>query len=169
MIIPLFIIGSLMHFLYNWVKHEKTIAIFAAVNESYWEHLKMAFWPAISLYTIEYALGGYKLASFIPAKTIALYLIVITILGLVFLYRIFSKKNILFLDIGIFLLAIIASQYVGAELINQITPSNEIIVISFAFILLLVFGFIRFTHFPPRGSDIFLDPITKRYGIKGHK
>lgn len=36
-IIPLAIIGSLLHFVDDWSRHNRVVAVFAAVNESYWE------------------------------------------------------------------------------------------------------------------------------------
>ena len=36
------VVGSLLHFTYAWSKENKFVAIFAAVNESTWEHIKLA-------------------------------------------------------------------------------------------------------------------------------
>lgn len=33
-IIPLVLVGSLLHFAYDWSGHNKVVAVFAAVNES---------------------------------------------------------------------------------------------------------------------------------------
>jgi hypothetical protein len=32
MIVPLGLIGSVLHFLFDWTKHNKVVAIFSAVN-----------------------------------------------------------------------------------------------------------------------------------------
>ncbi|MDA8901794.1 DUF6512 family protein [Aquiluna sp.] len=34
MIVPLGILGSLLHFLFDWTKHNRFVMLFAAVNES---------------------------------------------------------------------------------------------------------------------------------------
>lgn len=34
------VIGTLLHFLYEISHHNKYVALFAAVNESTWEHIK---------------------------------------------------------------------------------------------------------------------------------
>lgn len=39
------IVGTLLHFLYEMSGHNKIVAIFAAVNESTWEHIKIALTP----------------------------------------------------------------------------------------------------------------------------
>ncbi len=58
MIIPLGIFGSLLHFLFDWSKHNRFVMLFAAVNESYWEHIKIAVWPVFFLQAVLFALGG---------------------------------------------------------------------------------------------------------------
>ncbi|MBQ3433320.1 hypothetical protein IJG22_03470 [Candidatus Saccharibacteria bacterium] len=39
-IIAISILGTLAHFVYEFAHHNKTVGIFAAVNESTWEHIK---------------------------------------------------------------------------------------------------------------------------------
>ncbi len=36
------ILGSVLHFTYEWTGQNKFVAYFAAVNESTWEHIKLA-------------------------------------------------------------------------------------------------------------------------------
>jgi hypothetical protein len=169
MIIPLFLIGSTLHFVYNWSNHRKEVAIISAVNESYWEHIKIAFWPVIILYVFEFALGGYKYTSFIPAKTIALYTIPVSMVAIVFCYKFFTKKNILFVDISVFLITIILAQVIGALLLTQISPTTTTILLSLGFLFFITIGFTVFTLKPPKEPDIFKDPLTSKYGLKGHK
>jgi len=169
MVIPLFLVGSLLHFVYDFSKHHKTLAFFGAVNESYWEHLKIAFWPVFLLYLIEFVLGGYKFLSFIPSKTIALYSILISIISFVYGYKFITKKNILFLDIFIFFLGIVLAQFIGATLLAHLDLNIWIVIVSIVFLTVLLIGFIRFTYKPPKDLDIFKDPTTNKYGIKGHK
>src|SRR5690625_7821014 len=98
MIIPLGIVGSLLHFLFDWTGHNRVVAIFSAVNESYWEHIKIAVWPVAFLHIVIFAAGGYQHPSFLPASTIALYSIPIGKIGLIFLYKDYAKRNVLWLD-----------------------------------------------------------------------
>ena len=41
------ILGIILHFLYEWSGKNKFVATFSAVNESTWEHLKLAFFPIL--------------------------------------------------------------------------------------------------------------------------
>lgn len=169
MILPLFIIGSIMHFVFEWSKHNRGVAVIAAVNESYWEHIKIAFWPVFILYLVEFALGGWAIDSFIPAKTVSLYVIVIFMISSVFAYKSIAKKNILALDISLFCVTIIVAQIVGTNLMLELDSSLSTILFSLIFLLAIFISFARFTLKPPSEPDFFKDPITKKYGIKGHK
>ena len=40
-----FILGTLLHFTYKWSGEDKIVAVYSAVNESTWEHLKLVFYP----------------------------------------------------------------------------------------------------------------------------
>lgn len=39
------VVGSLLHFVYGWSGENRIVGAFSAVNESTWEHLKLAFFP----------------------------------------------------------------------------------------------------------------------------
>ena len=47
-------LGSLDHFLFEWSGRRPVMGIFAPVNESVWEHLKMGYWGMIV-----YSVGEY--------------------------------------------------------------------------------------------------------------
>ena len=39
------IAGTLLHFTYEWSGNNPIVGIFSSINESTWEHLKLAFYP----------------------------------------------------------------------------------------------------------------------------
>ena len=41
------VIGLALHFVFSWTGGWRPVAVVAAVNESIWEHLKLAFWPGL--------------------------------------------------------------------------------------------------------------------------
>lgn len=169
MIVPLFLIGSAFHFVYNWSKHNKKLVPFVAVNESYWEHMKIAFWPVAFLYLLEFIFGGYKMMSFVPAATVALYVVPISMVAIVFSYKRITKKNILALDISAFFVTILVAQFVFNMILTQLNANAFMVGISVIFLVFIVSAFVTYTKSPPSDSDIFKDPITDKYGIKGHK
>lgn len=168
MIVPLGVLGSLLHFLFDWTKHNRIVAIFAAVNESYWEHIKIAVWPVMLLQISLFIAGGNQFPSFVPAATIALYSIPITMVGLIFLYKSISRRNILWLDISLFFVVIAVAQSLFVLLLQQLNPTTGTIVLAVLFLVGLTAAFLRFTFHPPQEPDVFIDPINKKYGLRAH-
>ena len=168
MIVPLGLLGSVLHFLFDWTKHNKIVAIFSAVNESYWEHIKIAIWPVFLLQVVLFASGGYQYASFIPAATIALYSIPVSMVGLVFVYKSITKQNILWLDISIFFVCIAIAQSLFVLILDQLDPSQGTVVMATLFLIGLIAAFLLFTVRPPKEPDVVLDPIKKDYGLRAH-
>lgn len=168
MILPLAGLGSLLHFLYDWTGPKRFIAVISAVNESYWEHIKIAVWPVFLLQVVLFACGGWRYPSFVPAATIALYAIPVAMIGLVFAYKYFVGRNILWLDIVLFAVVIALSQAIFVDLVLRLDAGVWTIAVTAAFLAGLVVAFARFTLIPPREPDVFIDPITSEYGLKGH-
>lgn len=167
MILPLGVLGSLLHFVFDWTAHNRVAAIFSAVNESYWEHIKIAIWPTILLQALLFAAGGYQYPAFIPAATVALYSLPISMVGLVFLYKMITKRNVLWLDIGVFFVIAVA-QTLFVLVLEQLAATSVTIVFAVLFLAGLIAAFLRFTVRPPEEPDVFIDPITQKYGIHAH-
>ena len=51
-------IGTLLHFAYEWSGFNPVFAVFGAVNESVWEHLKLLFFPMSVWILIGYFIFG---------------------------------------------------------------------------------------------------------------
>ena len=47
------ILGTLLHFTWEWSDRNPFVALFSAVNESTWEHLKLLFFPMLLLTLLE--------------------------------------------------------------------------------------------------------------------
>ena len=52
------IIGTLLHFTYDLSAQNFAVALFSAVNESVWEHMKLFFFPVVFFALIEYFFWG---------------------------------------------------------------------------------------------------------------
>lgn len=82
------ITGSLLHFVYDWSNKYKPFALISAVNESTWEHLKIAFWPTLIYSLLEYASISEITNNFVIAKASCL---IIIPLSIVFLFYSYTK------------------------------------------------------------------------------
>lgn len=158
------IVGSLLHFCFEWSGFYKPAALFCAVNESVWEHLKMGFWPAFFYALYEYFSFGRRKKNFWVAKTAALYVIPLTITIVFYLVEALAGQHFLWLDIGMFVAAIALSQIVSYRIITGRKDYSAIKKISIALLVILTLAFCLFTYFPPQ-LDLFKNPHTGTYGI----
>ena len=163
-ILFVFLLGALLHFLFEWSGESRIVGLFASVNESVWEHFKQGFWPMCIYAAIEYGFLRGHINNFLTAKAIAVYIIPI-ITGLVFYgYTAIIGEEILIVDIIIFLAAIIVGQLISYKIMTSAKLPKYVNVISPAFIILLALILMLFTFYPPH-LPIFLDANTETYGI----
>ena len=165
-IIFTWVVGTLLHFTYEWSGENIAVGIFSAVNESTWEHLKLTFFPML-LFSIIEGIFLYKSSNnYIEAKTIGIFLSIFLIVTIFYTYTGILGTNFAFIDILTFLVSVLASEYVSYRLLVTKKQSNIITkVLSIAIIIFLLVCFIRFTFTPPK-VQLFKDPITQTYGIK---
>lgn len=168
-IIPLAALGSLLHFGYDWSRHHRVMAVIGAVNESYWEHIKIAVWPVAVLQVALFALGGWQHLAFVPAAAVALYSIPVTMVGIVFLYKSVTRRNVLWLDIAAFVVTIVAAQGVFALVVTELEATWLTVAIAATYLAGLIVAFLTFTLRPPSEPDLFVDPLTGRYGRPAHR
>lgn len=160
------ILGSLSHFIFEWSGHNKVAAVFCAVNESTWEHMKLVIGPTILWALIEVLfIGGNP--NFIFAKMMSLVISTAFIPIFFYSYQLILKKDVFYLDILDFILAIGLGQYVSYNILNHGAVSLEITLISMAVIAIIVFVYVTKTLHPMQ-NRLFLDPISKKYGLKAH-
>jgi hypothetical protein len=163
------LLGSLLHFTYELSGYRAPLGIISAVNESVWEHLKLAFWPALFWTVIEYFFlrrsGRDARPNFLSAKAIGAYVMPVVIVIIFYSYTAFTGKSILAVDLFTFVIAVIIGQFVSYRLWRSFKVSW--IFNRLGLVLLITAGllFAIFTFYTPE-TGIFLDPVTGSYGIK---
>lgn len=162
-IVPIFLAGSALHFAYDWTGQWRPVALFAAVNESVWEHLKLAFWPALVSGLVEWRLLHRRYPDFWLARTIGLLVSPMAIAFLYYGYTALLGRHWLVADIGIFLAAIAAGQWSCHALLGW-RPGRIARVVVGVLLALLVAAFASFTYWPPE-SSLFREASTGIYGI----
>ena len=165
-IIFIVVLGSVLHFAFEWSGGWTPLAPVVAVNESVWEHLKLGFWPALAYAILEYSRFGKSVSNFFFAKTLGIYLIPITIVVLYYSYTGIMGHGLLIVDIVIFVEAVIVGQLVSYGLLVASPLPGRLN--RFAPIALVVLGilFVLFTFHPPQ-LPLFRDSVTGAYGISG--
>ena len=76
-IIVISILGTLSHFLYDISHHNKIMGLFAAVNESTWEHIKIALTPTFLWGILDGYIYGLNNCYFLAKLTSIMSIIVI--------------------------------------------------------------------------------------------
>lgn len=149
------ITGSLSHFVYNWSNQQKWIGLFFATNESTFEHLKLLFYPFLLYSVFEYyVLKKSSQADYIYklpcGKTIALLAGLLSIITLFYTYTGVFGVSIVFIDISIFILAVLLSFIISYFLITRETDIGRISpYIYIVFLIILFLYFLVFSIYPP--------------------
>ena len=66
------VMGTLFHFVYEFSGNNTFVGMFAAVNESTWEHLKLLLTPAFLVGIAEWFIYGKNYKNFFPALFISI-------------------------------------------------------------------------------------------------
>jgi len=158
------ILGSLLHFTFEISGNQPIVGVFSAVNESVWEHLKLAFWPALLFGLIEFIPLRRNANNFVFAKTAGVYLMVAIIPAIFYSYTALTFESILAIDVGSFVVAVILGQLLSYKLLTIRQLPRGVNWISLAFYVLLLMLFVVFTFCPPE-THVFLDSESGTYGI----
>lgn len=165
-VVIIFIIGSLSHFLYDWTHHNRIAGLFSAVNESTWEHIKIALTAAFLWGFVDGFIYGPD-PNYFPAKFISLLVITLIIPTIFYSYRLFSKKSILLVDIALFYIAILFGQLSFYGVL--VAPDIPYIFQYLSCIGLFVFfGCYMTLTLEPLKTFLFKDPINGKYGFRAH-
>lgn len=157
------ILGTILHFTYEWSNENLLVGAFSAVNESTWEHLKLLFFPMLITTIIGYFYIGKNIPNFICSKTIGIIVAILFTIIFFYTYTGILGTNFAVLNILTFIFSAILGEFIAYKLMFSIFESNNNIAIIFLIILLL--SFIIFTYSAPQ-IGLFKDPVTNTYGIQ---
>jgi hypothetical protein len=162
-ILFIFLIGAFLHFTFELGGGLRPLALISAVNESVWEHLKIAFWPAFVWGIIEFFAIRKKVKNFFFAKAISFLLIPVIITAIFYSYTHFTGNSILAVDITTFFVSIAVAQIVGYRLMLIRKSYPALNILGGILIIITLAAFSLFTFYPPK-FFLFKDP-QGRYGI----
>lgn len=160
-------VGTLLHFAYDWSRHNKYLGVIAAVNESTWEHTKIALFPMMVAMMVDGLFWGGEPNYFI-GKLLSFLVVVILIPALFYGYKALTRHDVLVLDISLFVAAILAGQAVF-YLMTQVADLGAVLNFLALDGILVVLAVLMVVTLLPVRNFIFKDPITRKYGFRGHK
>ena len=161
------ILGTVLHFAYEWSGENVIAGLLSAVNESTWEHLKLIFYPMILMSIIGYFLIGKRTNNYWFAQTLGIITAIIFTIVFFYTYTGIIGANFAWLNIATFVVAILLGGFVTYKVLISRNEYNAEIV-SIIFLIILLFSFILYTFKPPQIA-LFQDPISGTYGIQNKK
>ncbi|HEX2985477.1 MAG TPA: DUF6512 family protein [Caproiciproducens sp.] len=156
--------GSLLHFVYNWTGKNSLVGVFAPVNESTWEHLKLLFVPILFFSIVEYFAVGKNFPNYITAKSFGVVLGMLVIVIAFYTYTGIIGEHFLWADILTFLFgAAVAYAYSWSKITGD-RFSEKTQFLGLSLLAVFIAFFVLFTFYPPH-IGLFLDPVTNKYGV----
>lgn len=160
-----FIMGTILHFAYDWFGRDVRVIIFSAVNESVWEHIKIFTMPYIIWAVIEMMIIRVPKKKFIVSKVLGVYMLSAVTIVFFYTYTSILGKHVLIIDIVSIFVWICLSYIISYKLTcSQLRIEKAFTLAMFAFAIFLSM-YLSFTVNPPR-LELFRDPITNTYGIQ---
>lgn len=157
------IVGTLLHFLFDWTDGSAVAALFSAVNESIWEHLKLLFYPMLAVAAAEFFAWGKGEPSFWCIKLIGILTGLTTIPVAYYTYTGILGINADWFNITLFFLTAGFVFWLETRLFLRGFTRKLGAKWAVFIIILLAINFTLFTFLPPR-IPLFQDPATGTYG-----
>lgn len=157
------LLGTVLHFLYEWLGDAFWAAPFSGVNESTWEHMKLLFWPMFIFAIVESFFFKEREAFWcIKLRGIIWGLTAIPVLF--YTYNGVIGKSPDWVNITIFFISAAIAYLYETKLFNSDTVKCKYPRIAVSTLCVIGLLFVIFTFRTPE-IGIFKDPLTGTYGI----
>lgn len=163
-LIAIVVLGSLMHFIFDWSGQAKSIGWLLPVNESVWEHLKMGYWPVLLYSLLEYRPIIRYVNHYFLAKLLGILAFELSIIVLFYSYTALLGKDVLLLDITVYLVGAINCQWLTYRIFSLDAPHRSYCTLSLVSLVTIAVLFGITTYQPPH-CFLFRDSNTNTYGI----
>lgn len=151
------LLGVFLHFAYELSGENPIVGLFAIINESVWEHLKLVFFPMLILTLWDMFTNQRNNLCFLPARTLG------TLAGMAFIVIVYYTITgilgfqVAWINIAIYLLGVLVVFLVEKKLCHRYnTISVKVAIVLWILFIIL---FIIFTIAPP-ALGIFTPPPT---------
>ncbi len=161
------LLGTILHFVYEWTNGAGFVSWFAPVNESVWEHIKLVVFPML---LVNMVIAGFR------RKPVSLVVcgigkgISLTCIGILFVHYFCTGALAIadpkIIDVVLYVIAVGIVQWVALHTTEH-RPSRAWVWLYASVIGLWIAACIIFTYCPPH-IPLFLDSKAGFYGIPGH-
>ena len=156
-------LGTVLHFLYGWTDNVG-VAVFSAVNESTWEHMKLVFYPAFVFAVIQSRFFASEYQGFWWVKLQGILLGTLLVPILFYTYNGVFGQSPDWLNILFFFVAVACAFIFEGTLLKKGGVRRHAQWVAVVLLILIVGLFVTFTFATPR-LPLFKDPLTGGYGL----
>lgn len=157
------LLGTFLHFLFDLTGGWVGAALFSAVNESIWEHMKLLFYPMLLFSLIQFRFLGKEHNNFWCIKAFGILVGLLLIPILYYTYTGILGISADWFNITIFFLAAGTAFWLETNLFHKPFFCSGKEKYAVASIFLWIILFTLFTFYPPH-IPFFRDPLTQSYG-----
>jgi len=158
------VLGTFLHFLFDLTGGNVVAALFSAVNESIFEHMKLIYYPMLLFALLQYRKTGRDAANFWCVKLAGITLALTLIPAIYYSYTGILGVSADWFNITIFFIAAAAAYWMETKLFQKEFSCRIPQALAFALILLIGVVFTVLTFRPPH-IPLFRDPLTGTYGF----
>lgn len=150
------ICGTLLHFVYEWTNQCYVTGLFAPVNESVWEHMKLVFFPMLFYSVIAIWRIKERHSCVISGLCFGILVGTWCIPALYYAYTFILGRNVFFLDLTIFVISAGIAFYLTGKLTLSCRLQPYTVLLC-CLVCVLFVCFLVFSYHPPALS-IFAEP-----------
>jgi len=144
------ILGCFLHYAYELSGNNQFVGLFASVNESVWEHLKLLVMPYLLFVGCEWIIHGRNYPGLLASRTCSLLCGICFLLTMFYTYSGILGAHLFFIDILIFFLSVLISFVVSCKFMEKrIFDVTKQDFIAFLFLVILILCFWSFSFMPP--------------------
>lgn len=154
------ITGTLAHFLYHWSGNNTTVGLFAPINESIWEHMKLLFFPMLLYSVVMVVKFKEKYPCIAPSLCFGILAGTLLIPVFYYAYTYILGRNLFILDISIFILSVLIAFWLSYKLTLscKLTPYAFLL---YGLLCIFFVSFLVFTYYPPE-LELFEDQAVSK-------
>lgn len=165
--IAIIVLGMVFHELYKSTGIV-FFGIISPVNESKWEHWKMAFWPVIFISIFEYYFIKGQVNNYIFSLAVGILVFEIATFGSIEIYDLVFGESHILVHVVTFVAGGIACQFTRYFLMLNTEKTKVLFLIGVLLLLIHIVAFVVFT-FRPLQEEYFKDSLSGTYGIFKYK
>ena len=162
------ILGTILHFTYEWFNYNVIVGLFSTINESVLGTFKIIiFIQCFFISIIGYFKIGRKLCNYWYAQMYGIVFALIFVVVFFYTYTGIIGRSFFLLDIASFIIGILLGEYIVYKMLKQ-KEMCKLEALSIITSIIILLCFLIFTIYPPI-LPLFEDPIYGTFGIKSIK